>query len=85
MINLTNWEYRAETNFVLLRTKNNGIIDLSGILGDDVRAIKKVLELDLLDLIEDMTKGKDPDFGWTDITLIPVIPDPEKILCIGLN
>ena len=37
------------------------------------------------DVIEDMTKGKDPDFGWTDITLIPVIPDPAKILCIGLN
>ena len=73
----------GNTGFGLV--KNNGIIDLSGILGDDVRTIKKVLELDLLDLIEDMTKGKDPDFGWTDVTLIPVIPDPAKILCIGLN
>ena len=73
----------GNTGFGLV--KNNGIIDLSGILGDDVRTIKKVLELDLLDLIEDMTKGKDPDFGWTDVTVIPVIPDPAKILCIGLN
>ena len=38
----------GNTGFGLV--KNNGIIDLSGILGDDVRTIKKVLELDLLDL-----------------------------------
>ena len=46
----------GNTGFGLV--KNNGIIDLSGTLGDDVRTIKKVLELDLLDLIEDKALQK---------------------------
>ena len=33
----------GNTGFGLV--KNNGIIDLSGILGEEVRTIKKVLEL----------------------------------------
>ena len=29
--------------------------------------------------------GKTPDHKLTDVTFLPVIPDPEKILCVGIN
>ena len=29
--------------------------------------------------------SRDPELAWSDVTLLPVIPDPSKILCIGLN
>ena len=29
--------------------------------------------------------GKAPDHKLADITFLPVIPDPEKILCVGIN
>ena len=32
-----------------------------------------------------MPKGRGAELGWSDLTLLPVIPDPAKILCIGLN
>ena len=31
------------------------------------------------------TKGAVADFKMDEVELLPVIPDPEKILCIGLN
>lgn len=73
----------GETGFGVI--KNDGILDLSGRLGDDVWSIKRSLEMDLLGQINDFQKRKEADFGWSDITPIPVIPDPGKVLCIGLN
>ena len=29
--------------------------------------------------------GKTKDLSFSDISFLPVIPDPEKIMCIGLN
>jgi 2-keto-4-pentenoate hydratase/2-oxohepta-3-ene-1,7-dioic acid hydratase in catechol pathway len=29
--------------------------------------------------------GKAPDHKLSDVTFLPVIPDPEKILCVGIN
>ena len=31
------------------------------------------------------TAGKAPDHKLADVTFLPVIPDPEKILCVGIN
>ncbi len=32
-----------------------------------------------------MTKGAEPDCGIDDVRFLPVVPQPRKILCIGLN
>jgi 2-keto-4-pentenoate hydratase/2-oxohepta-3-ene-1,7-dioic acid hydratase in catechol pathway len=34
---------------------------------------------------EAYAKGRGAELGWSDLTVLPVIPDPAKILCIGLN
>ena len=37
------------------------------------------------DQAEEYIAGKTKDLSFSDISFLPVIPDPEKIMCIGLN
>jgi 2-keto-4-pentenoate hydratase/2-oxohepta-3-ene-1,7-dioic acid hydratase in catechol pathway len=37
------------------------------------------------DQAEEFIAGKNKDLSFSDITFLPVIPDPEKIMCVGLN
>ena len=66
--------------------KNHGIIDLGERLKNKMRtkSIIEFLNTDLMPLEEDL-ENLSPDYSFSDITFLPVIPDPGKILCIGLN
>jgi 2-keto-4-pentenoate hydratase/2-oxohepta-3-ene-1,7-dioic acid hydratase in catechol pathway len=56
----------------------DGIVDL----GAGLRGLKRVLgELDDLAAMA----GRKPDWRLQEVQLLPVIPDPDKILCVGLN
>lgn len=61
----------------------DGVIDLTQALG--VAGLKEALAADLLDEARAHVAGRSAEFGWADLALLPVIPDPAKILCIGLN
>jgi|SRR5215469_2185527 len=58
-----------------------GIFDLGGRFAD----LRALLAADALDDLRDALKGVEPDFGLDEVTFLPVIPNPDKILCIGLN
>jgi 2-keto-4-pentenoate hydratase/2-oxohepta-3-ene-1,7-dioic acid hydratase in catechol pathway len=60
-----------------------GIVDLTGRLG--VASLRAALEAVLLPGLAEIARGRRPDFALSDVTLLPVIPDPGKILCVGLN
>lgn len=62
-----------------------GLVDLTGRLAPGVTALKTLLAADLMPAAADYAGGRAPDLGWSDVTLLPVIPDPGKILCVGLN
>ncbi|MGY8975321.1 MAG: fumarylacetoacetate hydrolase family protein, partial [Alphaproteobacteria bacterium] len=64
---------------------NDGVIDLTGKLDPDVNSIKDLISLDMQDQAEEYIAGKSKDFSLSDISLLPVIPDPQKIMCVGLN
>lgn len=64
---------------------DGGIVDLTGKLGADVTDIRSLLEQDLTAAATDFVAGRKPGLGWADIQLLPVVPNPNKILCIGLN
>ncbi len=55
-----------------------GVIDL----GAGLRGLKRVLG-ELAELAP--MASRPPDWRLAELTLLPVIPDPEKILCVGLN
>ena len=64
---------------------NEGIIDLTGKLGPEINSIKDLITLNMEDDAEEYILGKTEDLSLSDITFLPVIPNPEKIMCIGLN
>jgi 2-keto-4-pentenoate hydratase/2-oxohepta-3-ene-1,7-dioic acid hydratase in catechol pathway len=56
----------------------DGVIDL----GAGLRGLKRILgEVAQLASLA----ARQPDWRLADLRLLPVIPDPEKILCVGLN
>jgi len=67
---------------------NNKVYDLTYQLGSGVSTLKEAIHFDVLpenseeldDYLSHITS-----YSLSDITFIPVIPDPGKILCIGLN
>lgn len=62
-----------------------GIVDLSAIFGDRATDLKALIAQDLLERAAEVAKGRDPDFALAGVTLQPVIPNPGKIVCVGLN
>ena len=63
----------------------DGVIDLTGKLDPDVNTIKELISLHMEDQAEGFIAGKNKDLSFSDIIFLPVIPDPEKIMCVGLN
>ena len=59
----------------------NGIVDLSA----RWPSLKAALAAKALPDLESATKNAQPDFRLDEVELAPVVPDPEKILCIGIN
>ncbi|WP_311028710.1 fumarylacetoacetate hydrolase family protein [Mesorhizobium koreense] len=61
------------------------LIALAGRLAPGVQTLKQAIAADLLGAIADFISGRPGELALSDVCLLPVIPDPAKILCIGLN
>lgn len=61
------------------------IVDLTGRLGAGITTLRGALAQGVLPEAAAFIKGRSADYRSSDITLLPVIPDPGKILCVGLN
>ncbi|MDQ0456478.1 fumarylacetoacetate hydrolase family protein [Rhizobium paknamense] len=64
---------------------DGGIVDLTGRLAADCLTLKQALVEDLLEIAAEYAIDRKPELALSDVTLLPVIPDPQKILCIGVN
>ncbi len=64
---------------------DGGIVDLSAHTQARWSGLREVLAAKMLPELARLAKGASADLKFTDVELLPVIPDPEKILCIGLN
>lgn len=62
-----------------------GIVELAGRLDAGVTTLRQAIAADILAQAEPYAQGRGAELGWSDLSLLPVIPDPAKILCIGLN
>ncbi len=64
---------------------DGGIVDLSARHAKDYPTLREVIAAGkLLSLAEDAV-GRAPDHAFADITWLPPVPAPEKIICIGVN
>lgn len=61
-----------------------GIVDLRRFLGNQYPDLKSLIEGDALDQARKHL-SETPDYKTSDVTWLPVIPNPDKIVCVGLN
>ena len=59
----------------------DGVLDAAGLLGEDRISVRQLIEAGRLDELVDGSSA-DP---VKDAELLPPLPDPDKIVCIGLN
>jgi 2-keto-4-pentenoate hydratase/2-oxohepta-3-ene-1,7-dioic acid hydratase in catechol pathway len=61
-----------------------GVVDLTGKIGG-AHGLKELLEAGAVAQAREYCKSAAADFALKDCTLLPVIPHPNKIICIGVN
>jgi len=61
------------------------IIDGQPLMQGRYPSLRAVLQAQALPEVARAARGRAADFGLEDVRLLPVIPDPGKILCVGLN
>lgn len=64
---------------------DNGVIDLGAALGGRFADLKALLAADALAQAREVIAGRKADFALDSVELLPVIPNPGKIWCCGLN
>jgi hypothetical protein len=62
--------------------KGDGVVTMSGRFG---KTLREALAADLLPKIKDAAANASPDRKLSEIKFLPVIPDPERIACAGIN
>ncbi|KMO32233.1 fumarylacetoacetate hydrolase family protein [Methylobacterium aquaticum] len=65
--------------------RSDGVVDLGRRCGTTWPTLRDALAAESLGEAERLYGGTAPDLAWDDIALAPVIPNPDKIICIGLN
>ena len=64
---------------------NGGVVDLTQCLAGKFPDLLSVLQAGALPNVAEALEGAEPDFTLEQITFLPVIPSPPKIICIGVN
>jgi len=62
-----------------------GIVDLSARHAKDYPTLREVIAAGKLASLAEEAAGLAPDHAVSDITWLPPVPAPEKIICIGVN
>ncbi len=62
-----------------------GIVDLGRRLGGKYPDLRSLLRCQAIEEARKATQASSPDFQASEVTFLPVIPNPDKIVCIGLN
>ena len=63
----------------------DGVVDLTRRLGPELPSLRSVLAAGKLDRARAAIADARPDRALSTIDYAPTIPDPDKILCVGLN
>jgi 2-keto-4-pentenoate hydratase/2-oxohepta-3-ene-1,7-dioic acid hydratase in catechol pathway len=63
--------------------RDGGVVDVGAHLGG-ARTLKALLERGEIDSVGSLS-ARDADYRLDDVRLLPTVPDPGKIICIGIN
>jgi 2-keto-4-pentenoate hydratase/2-oxohepta-3-ene-1,7-dioic acid hydratase in catechol pathway len=65
--------------------EGDGIIDATRRLGGKFPTLRQALAADALEEIGLATSGHAPDYKLSEVTFLPVVADPQRIVCVGIN
>ncbi|MEM9234054.1 MAG: fumarylacetoacetate hydrolase family protein [Pseudomonadota bacterium] len=80
---ILSFQRNDDTSFGVL--VDDGIIDAKPLLGHRYSDLKSVLEDAALEQLRERAKDQSPDYTIDEISFLPVVPNPNKIICVGLN
>ena len=63
----------------------DGVVDLRRRLGDDYPTLRSAIAGNALAQLASDVRNASPDIALSQVTLLPPITDPEKIICAGRN
>ena len=63
---------------------NNKVTDLTGQI-NNIKSLKELIKFNCLEKGRSYAKNNPGDIDINSIKLLPVIPNPSKIICVGLN
>ncbi len=63
----------------------DGLVTLNDKFGGKYATLRDALAGNALEEMKRAAQGAKPDHNIADIRFLPVIPNPEKILCVGIN
>ncbi len=64
---------------------DQGVVDCAAGLGQRYPTLRSALEAGALDEIERYAAGRSADLALGEVKFLPVVPNPDKIVCVGLN
>jgi 2-keto-4-pentenoate hydratase/2-oxohepta-3-ene-1,7-dioic acid hydratase in catechol pathway len=79
---LASYRHAGRTSFGVVT--DAGIVDLPKLL-PQYMSLRDLLRADALDTARRAAAGAKPDVALPDVTLLPPVTEPGKILCVGVN
>ena len=76
------YQYRNQVAYGAI--VDSGVVNLSTLM-PEYPSLRHVLEDDGLNRAQDIAAARAPQYGFADIDFLPTIPNPQKIICIGVN
>lgn len=64
---------------------DRGVVDIGRVLGDRFPTLRDALAADVLGEIAEIVAAGGDAVAFDQITFLPVIPNPDKIICAGVN
>jgi 2-keto-4-pentenoate hydratase/2-oxohepta-3-ene-1,7-dioic acid hydratase in catechol pathway len=83
MVKLVSFEIGGKAHYGVV--DGEGVIDLGTRLGPDFAGIKRFIANPPRDKVKALVAQGRHDHRLAALTLLPVVPDPGKIICVGLN
>ena len=76
------YQYRNQVAYGAI--VDSGVVNLSALM-PEYPSLRHVLEDDALNRAQDIAAARAPEYGFAEIDFLPTIPNPQKIICIGVN
>lgn len=80
---LVSFRHHGRDSYGVVRA--GGIVDAGRRLGVEFPDLRSVLDAEAIDELHGLAADSDPDLAFSEVELDPVIPRPDKILCVGIN